>query len=109
MSEVNEAPGVSEHPISDPPESATDAGGSVPADPLDPTTAGTGDREVDDIVARLETLDALPLEKHAEVFDDLQGRLASVLERRPAQADEPASMVQSTADSTTPNLSTSEH
>lgn len=45
---------------------------TVPVDP-------TGDTRVDAALERLQELDQVPIEEHAEVFGDIHGRLSAAL------------------------------
>lgn len=73
-SEPTEEDHVTEHEHDD------DAGDA--ADPADAADGSTGDVTVDDALARLGDLDALPVREHVGVFEavhaSLQGRLADV-------------------------------
>jgi hypothetical protein len=56
--------------------------GDTPAEPV-PATAVIGDDDVDAAMERLGELDRLPLDEEVSVYEDVQQRLAGVLERDP--------------------------
>jgi hypothetical protein len=54
--------------------------GDTPAEP-EPATADIRDDDVDAAMEQLGALDRLPLEEQVSVYEDVQQRLAGVLER----------------------------